>query len=257
MKASNQLSSMQIIPVIDLKAGLVVRGIAGRRDEYQPIVSQIAADASPVTIATAFVKSFSFGAVYVADLDAIAGGDPDWQAYEQIARAGLLMWIDAGIAELRKAEQLLRHPSVHRLVVGLETLTSPTILSALVRQYSAERVIFSLDLHGGQPRTLIEAWRGLTALEIARAVDAQGIRHIIVLDLLDVGTSGGTSTLALAGAIKAAAPQVSLIGGGGVRGEGDLRELIEAGYEGALVASALHDGRLSAEDIASVNRRLP
>jgi phosphoribosylformimino-5-aminoimidazole carboxamide ribotide isomerase len=88
-------------------------------------------------------------------------------------------------------------------------------------------------------------------------VVAQGIRHILVLDLLDVGTSGGTSTLALAGAIKAAAPQVSLIGGGGVRGGGDLRELMEAGYEGALVASALHDGRLNAEEITSFNRPLP
>ena len=33
-------SSMKILPVIDLKGGVVVRGVAGRRDEYRPIVSQ-------------------------------------------------------------------------------------------------------------------------------------------------------------------------------------------------------------------------
>ena len=33
---------MEVIPVIDLLGGQVVRGVAGRRDEYRPIVSQIA-----------------------------------------------------------------------------------------------------------------------------------------------------------------------------------------------------------------------
>jgi uncharacterized protein related to proFAR isomerase len=30
---------MQVIPVIDLKDGVVVHGIAGRREEYRPLVS--------------------------------------------------------------------------------------------------------------------------------------------------------------------------------------------------------------------------
>jgi uncharacterized protein related to proFAR isomerase len=42
---------------------------------------------------------------------------------------------------------------------------------------------------------------------------------------------------------------VDLIAGGGVRGLDDLKALADAGCDAALVASALHDGRLSREDI--------
>ena len=47
-------------------------------------------------------------------------------------------------------------------------------------------------------------------------------------------------------------PHIELIGGGGVRALADLRSLRAAGCRGALVASALHDGRLSAADLAAV-----
>jgi uncharacterized protein related to proFAR isomerase len=43
---------------------------------------------------------------------------------------------------------------------------------------------------------------------------------------------------------------VTLLAGGGVRGEGDLRGLADAGCDGVLVASALLDGRLDAAAVA-------
>jgi phosphoribosylformimino-5-aminoimidazole carboxamide ribotide isomerase len=41
-----------------------------------------------------------------------------------------------------------------------------------------------------------------------------------------------------------------VLAGGGVRDLDDLRQLAEFGCDGALVASALHDGRLTAADVA-------
>jgi phosphoribosylformimino-5-aminoimidazole carboxamide ribotide isomerase len=67
---------------------------------------------------------------------------------------------------------------------------------------------------------------------------------MIVLDLADVGMAQGPSTLMLARAIRAKLPGLHLIGGGGIRHEGDLQTLAAAGYEAALVASALHDGHI-------------
>src|SRR6187431_505841 len=90
---------MRVIPVIDLMYGQVVRGVAGRRSEYRPIQSQIAADARPATVARAFVERFGFETVYVADLDAIGGGAPDLISLEMIARAGLNLWVDAGVGK--------------------------------------------------------------------------------------------------------------------------------------------------------------
>jgi phosphoribosylformimino-5-aminoimidazole carboxamide ribotide isomerase len=46
------------------------------------------------------------------------------------------------------------------------------------------------------------------------------------------------------------APRQQLHAAGGVRGRQDLLRLAEMGIKGALVASALHDGRLGASEIA-------
>ena len=88
---------MKLLPVMDLKADSVVRAVAGRRYEYQPVPSQLADDASPAGIARAFKQSCGFQQVYVADLDAIAGGEPNWDTYESIADSGLRLVLDAGI----------------------------------------------------------------------------------------------------------------------------------------------------------------
>ena len=44
--------------------------------------------------------------------------------------------------------------------------------------------------------------------------------------------------------VRRAVPDVALLAGGGVRGPEDLQRLADAGCDGALVATALHDGRL-------------
>ena len=67
---------MGILPVLDLKQGLVVHGVAGRRDEYQPIVSRLTNSARPLDVAKALREHFGFDQLYLADLDAIRGLPP-------------------------------------------------------------------------------------------------------------------------------------------------------------------------------------
>ncbi|MCA9270670.1 MAG: hypothetical protein KDA41_19445, partial [Planctomycetales bacterium] len=92
-----------ILPVIDLLGGQVVRGVAGRREEYRPIVSRIAAGSAPTQVAAALAQRFGFRDAYVADLDAIAGAEPAWEDYQAIADAGLQLWVDAGAGEVDRA----------------------------------------------------------------------------------------------------------------------------------------------------------
>jgi phosphoribosylformimino-5-aminoimidazole carboxamide ribotide isomerase len=73
---------------------------------------------------------------------------------------------------------------------------------------------------------------------------------VIVLDLARVGTGAGVD-LALMRRVRAAAPHAALFAGGGVRGPDDLSRLADAGCDGALVATALHDGRLGAREVAA------
>jgi phosphoribosylformimino-5-aminoimidazole carboxamide ribotide isomerase len=69
-----------------------------------------------------------------------------------------------------------------------------------------------------------------------------------VLDLARVGEGGGPDVEVIA-RVREAAPAPLLLAGGGVRGLTDLARLAEIGCDGALVATALLDGRLSAADV--------
>ena len=54
--------------------------------------------------------------------------------------------------------------------------------------------------------------------------------------------------------IKRRAPDVRLYAAGGLRGAFDLMRLEQEGMSGVLVASALHDGRLTGADLAAPPR---
>jgi len=86
----------------------------------------------------------------------------------------------------------------------------------------------------------------------ARARDA-GAGAVIVIDLARVGTGRGLD-LELIARVREAAPEPILLAGGGVRGLDDLTRLADAGCDGALVATALHDGRIGAAEIAAAHR---
>lgn len=231
---------MRIIPVIDLKQGQVVRGIGGRRDEYRPIASPLVTRATPGDVAQAFVEKLGLATVYVADLDAIAGAEPDDASYAQMAAVGAKLWIDAGAGNLSRAREVLQFADT--AIIGLESLADPDSLTEIVTELTSARIIFSLDLKLGIPLPRWAAWRGLTPLAIAREAVACGITRMIVLDLAAVGSQRGPTTLELARALRQAFPQLELIGGGGVRDRADLEQLAAAGFDAALVASALHAG---------------
>src|SRR5579859_3993027 len=63
-----------IIPVLDLKSGVVVHARAGDRANYRPIATPLAAGSAPADILAGLLALAPFRAVYIADLDAIEGG---------------------------------------------------------------------------------------------------------------------------------------------------------------------------------------
>ncbi|MGN6872163.1 MAG: HisA/HisF-related TIM barrel protein [Solirubrobacteraceae bacterium] len=225
---------MQIVPVLDLKGGVVVHARRGERDNYAPLTSPLVDGCEPVAVARALCTLCRTRSLYVADLDALAGGPINETVLTALA-AVAEPWVDAG-ATTPEAAAALHRAGVARSVVGTESLgpraevTPPVVLSVDLRD--GRLISQDPDLAGRAPTT---------AAPLARALN---VRELLVIDLARVGSGSGPPLDAVA-ELAAALPGVAIYAGGGVRDDADLRALESAGAAGALVATALHEGRLT------------
>jgi phosphoribosylformimino-5-aminoimidazole carboxamide ribotide isomerase len=235
-----------LLPVIDLLNGKVVRGVAGRRSEYRLIQSPWSERADAMEIAKGVQDDWELNSFYVADLDAIQHDRPQWSIYQSLIVPGANLWLDCGVRERNRAEELLE-VGVSQVIVGLETLADPELPGALVSEFGPERIVFSLDLMQGRPVSRY-IWQAATPLEIVDRIVGAGIRSLILLDLAGVGVGGGIPTLPLCRQIRQLHPIMEIITGGGVRDANDVGAAIQSGADRVLVASALHDGRLQRRD---------
>ncbi|BDA86315.1 nickel transporter [Aureimonas sp. SA4125] len=227
---------MQIIPVLDIKGGVVVRGVMGDRANYRPIETPLSATPQPLDVARGLLSLAAFKALYIADLDAIEGRPANRGTIEALSAEfpELELWLDAGVHTADEARDYLGLGVI--VVLGSETIDSAATIADLRRE---ERAILSLDYRGS-------AFVGPEGLE--DAADDWPAR-VIAMTLAKVGSGAGPDLERLT-KVKAAAGGRRVFAAGGVRHAADLDELQAAGIAGALVATALHDGRLDAATLA-------
>jgi phosphoribosylformimino-5-aminoimidazole carboxamide ribotide isomerase len=237
---------MRILPVIDLMNGNVVHAMAGRRHEYRPIVTRLCEGSSPLALARAFREHFGLAELYLADLDAISGAPPSIGTFAELLDDGFTLWVDAGVRSLHEARVV--GETGPGIVAGLETLAGPPALADILSAYGGQ-VMFSLDLRAGEPLGRREAWKRPDAGGIAEEAVALGVQRLLVLDLARVGVGSGTGTDDLCSALVRSYPSVEILAGGGVRNRADLLRLKGLDLSAVLVASALHDGRLTRADV--------
>lgn len=233
---------MQIIPVIDLKGGQVVHARMGARDRYAPIRSSLCNGSDPLAVVAGLMAVYPFEQCYVADLDSIAGGrGHDGTLGDIVGRfPSLRLWVDRGIATAEAGRAWLVQ-GVGDLVLGSESLADCRVLATLAAAEPA-RIILSLDFRGDHfqgPADLLER-------------PALWPRRVIAMTLGRVGSGGGPDLARLEEILRRCAPDRHVYAAGGVRNAEDLEKLSAMGVAGALVATALHDGRLGPRDIASV-----
>jgi phosphoribosylformimino-5-aminoimidazole carboxamide ribotide isomerase len=240
---------MRILPVLDLMRGCVVRAVAGRRHAYRPVVSGLAPSSEPLAVARAFRQHFGLNELYLADLDAITGAEPNVAVLADLRGHRFRLWVDAAVRDRSRAVQVA-HAGVEGVVVGLETVAGPSALACICQELG-ERVVFSLDLRAGQPLGDLREWQDRDAESIAQQAVECGVRRILVLDLARVGTGTGSGTADLCRRL-AAQEGIEVWAGGGVRGVADLQALRDGGVRAALVASALHDGALTRTDLEAL-----
>jgi phosphoribosylformimino-5-aminoimidazole carboxamide ribotide isomerase len=243
---------MQVLPVLDVMAGQVVRGIGGQRDQYRPVVSKLTHSTHPLDVARALRAHFGLTELYLADLDAIMGGPPALEMYQALHGDGFRLWVDAGLREAVDARHLAQE-GVATIVAGLETLAGPEVLERLCGEHGSERIVFSLDLKAGLSLGKKELWPSGDPERLAASAIASGARRLLVLDLAHVGLGTGTGTEKLCSRLAEAFPHVPLAAGGGVGGMDEVGRLAACGAQVVLIASALHDGRITKEAFAAAD----
>jgi phosphoribosylformimino-5-aminoimidazole carboxamide ribotide isomerase len=222
--------ALQIIPVLDLKSGQVVRAAGGQRGRYHPIITPLSASAAPADVVCGLRRVYPFDTFYVADLDAIDGGttnSPQLQGIPEI-------WLDAGFSDEHAVQTALKKPECHA-VIGTES----QIDTALLQRFRGnQRIILSLDFFA-------DGYRGPETI-----LREPGLwpDRVIVMTLAKVGSAAGPDVERLR-SVKDLAGDRKIYAAGGIRDERDLQMLMELGVAGALVASSLHDGTLTAEII--------
>ncbi|NEV63637.1 HisA/HisF-related TIM barrel protein [Thiorhodococcus minor] len=224
---------MKLIPVIDLKGGQVVAAKRGHRRHYAPLRSPLCSSSGLREVVDALLGRYPFDSLYIADLDAIEGGAGHLSriASLSVQFPDLTLWLDAGVTHIDAIS------GVARPVIGTESLSSPDQLGQLL---------------GGHPDALLsldyrdERFVGPAGLD-ARPELWPG--SVILMTLARVGSASGPDTERLA-ELRRIIPEHRIYAAGGVRGPEDLAALRDLGVEGVLVATALHQGRLTASDMA-------
>jgi HisA/HisF family protein len=232
---------MRIVPVLDLQGGIVVHARRGQRAHYAPLRSPLVDGCEPVPVARALGAVAQTRSLYVADLDALAGAPVDVATLVALSAVAEL-WVDAGATVAERAADLARAGAT-RNVVGTESL-GPGAPDRQAADPPAPPLVLSIDLRDGRlisPRPELADRDPAAAAPLAIEL---GVRELIVIDLARVGSDSGPPLGAVA-ELAAALPGLAIYAGGGVRDDADLHALEAAGATGALVATALHEGRIT------------
>ena len=230
---------MDVIPVVDLVGGMVVRARMGDRDAYRPITTALSPTSDPIDVVGGLLSLRWFSTLYAADLDAIQRKGDNLSALRCIRAAfpSLRMWVDNGASDEAALEAILE-ADLGAPVIGSEFQRDCALLAS---HRDSPLVVLSLDFRD-------EAFQGPRCV-LSRP--QLWPHRIIVMTLTRVGSGTGPD-LARIAAIRSIAGPREIYAAGGVRDAEDLAALKFAGVAGVLVASALHNGRVTGADLADL-----
>ena len=212
---------MELILAMDLKGGMVVHGKSGQRADYKPLDWGCSLTAEPVE----FIKTIAPKNIYIADLDRIEGTGSHDRVVGECARRVSACYADRGC---RSSDDFLSGYHIIN-IVGTETGGED------LANYGGG--FLSLDMKNGH---IIPS--GRIPADILRQANDWKFEGCIVLDIDAVGTRNGIKRGELE--TMRAAYHRKLFYGGGVATVADLHMLRDAGFDGAIFATALHHGTI-------------
>lgn len=235
---------MIVIPAIDLKNGLCVRLMQGRKSEMTVY------NEDPVAVAKEFAST---GAemIHVVDLDGAFNetDSPNRTVVRKIVdEVDVPVEFGGGVRSLEDVQQLCA-AGVARVVLGTLAAESPDSLKAFVDRFSST-ICVGIDARDG--RVMSRGWETSTpliAIDLARSVASRGVQRIIYTDISRDGMLVGPNVEQTLAVVRAG--NVRVTASGGVSSLDDIKRLRDAGeplLDSVIVGKALYEGKFKLED---------
>ena len=233
-----------VIPAIDVQDGEVVQLVGGTPGSGQRY-------GEPTEAARRWVAEGATR-LHLVDLDGAFDGERrNASAIEAIVHAvDVPVQLGGGIRTAEDAAALL-DAGIDRVIVGTAAIERPELVERLSERYPG-RIVVSLDAKDGE--VVIEGWTtgtGLAPAEVAKRYETLGAGAILMTDVDVEGQLRGVRESIVAAVVETV--DIPVIASGGVATIADLKALRAAGASGAVVGTALYEGRFRLADaIASV-----
>lgn len=231
---------MTIYPAIDIKGGRCVRLTQGRADQ-ETVYAE-----NPADVAAQF-KAAGSSWVHVVDLDGAFAGEPqNLSVVQAIAALGMKVQLGGGLRTRAAVERALGF-GVSRVVIGTRAAESEAFVGELVQAFGA-KIAVGIDAKDGM--VAVKGWvdtTAMSALALAKRMDALGVRTLIYTD---IGTDGMlTGPNFVAQETMLASGKFRVIASGGVSQRQDVVKLTQlsrryANLDGVIVGKALYEKRV-------------
>jgi phosphoribosylformimino-5-aminoimidazole carboxamide ribotide isomerase len=215
---------MELILAMDLRQNLVVHGKSGQRDTYKPLDWGCSPTADPLCFVSAIRPRF----LYIADLDRIEGTGSHDAIIRQCAQQVGCCYVDRGC---HSPSDKLENGNIVN-IIGTESGGSDLSIY--------DEGLLSIDIKDGR---VIPCNRD--PAEVLESARQWGFDGCILLNVSAVGTLDGIDQPLLKKMRKKY--DLPLYYGGGVATSDDLESISSAGFDGAIISTALHKGKIPIE----------
>ena len=231
---------MIILPAIDIKNGQCVRLTKG---DFAT-VEKVAED--PLVTARSFQDA---GAewIHMVDLDGAKEGSlVNSPVFLEVAKnTKLKVELGGGIRTMESIDFYMES-GITRVIIGSAAISDPDLVKQAAERYG-DRIAVGIDARNGMVSG--GGWltdSDITYLDLAKRMEAIGIRCIIFTDISKDGTLSGPNLEQL-GLINDAV-SCDIIASGGIHVMDDIAALKEMGLYGAICGKSIYKGTLSLKD---------
>ncbi len=235
---------MQLYPAIDIKGGQCVRL---RQGQFQDVT--VYSD-SPAQMAAHWeAEGATF--LHLVDLDgALAGKLVNREAIRQVtSQVKIPVQLGGGVRSLENIEALLGL-GIARVIIGTRAVEEPDFVRQAVERFGAAHIAVGVDAKDGLVATRgWESVSGRTAVDLCRQMEDMGVRTVIYTDIARDGMLQGPNVAMTQKLAESTGLEV--IASGGISSLADLGELKAAGIPGAILGKSLYEKRIDLREALS------